>query len=556
MRIPCHRGSVVACSSNVVRLLPKTRNGAAKLPLVFAIQMIVAASVSAEIAQPKVIVATDLAKRVPDLLSAGLAELHPVPQNTFFKRHAVGFEARGTVAGVERRIYSNTEGKLFVVLGGGKLVADDITTTAPNGTLLSRYAFQVTGKADPEGQGGPYSVEFALYTQCPQSVVLADRPGLIIPGTAGTAGFPDDAPRRIEFVVPSEVTALLPTSFFLGVKLSRDNVGILMGAPAFEGHSDDNWDFPPFACLSFFGGFPEQPHASFGAEVFDREESGETHVEFKARRLSGPTFNPGADVWLVDDMELLTPNCEMVAYEVGINGPAHYDFEFRSSCDSDPIGGTTTSLNNSQDGTRLFRVLLNEPVALPQNPWFAIRVGNTVGGTVVAGTRPTIGDSADFFGVISPEGACELQNSGTGIHAALHLTVTCAGPASKGACCDMYILDGAGEAVCRHLAEINCPFPPRDSDLLPLWRDGEFCEADPFLFPCGVSACQKPDGICEDLTKNQCMAVEPLESPRTWELGRFCSFSIPATSEWGLVVLALLVLTAGTALARWRRAAA
>ncbi|MCH7631797.1 MAG: hypothetical protein IIB59_01180, partial [Planctomycetes bacterium] len=377
---------------------------------------------------------------LPNVLSSGLVHMAPVPRGTVFKRHVIGADgAERVVAGVERRIYSNTEGKLFLALGGGKLVADDITTTAPHNILLGRYTFQVTGQVDPAGQGGPYSVEFGLYSQCPQSVRSADRPGLIIDGTGGTAVFTDDAPRQIEWVVPGDVIARLPTNFLLGVKLSHDNVGIVLGAPAFEGHSADKWDFPPFVCASFLGGFPDQPHASFNAEIFDREDSGETHVEYKAQRLSGPTFNPGSTVWLLDDLQLLTPNCEMVAYEVAIKGNARYDFEFRGSCNGGAIAGTDKALINSQDDLRLFRVLLNEPVALPQRPWFAVKVSNTVGGTVVAGTRPTIGDSADFFGVINAENACELETVGTGIRASLHLTVTCAGAAPKGACCDMFL---------------------------------------------------------------------------------------------------------------------
>ena len=178
-------------------------------------------------------------------------------------------------------------------------------------------------------------------------------------------------------------------------------------------------------------------------------------MEYKAQRLSGPTFNPGSTVWLLDDLQLLTPNCEMVAYEVAIKGNARYDFEFRGSCNGGAIAGTDKALINSQDDLRLFRVLLNEPVALPQRPWFAVKVSNTVGGTVVAGTRPTIGNSENCFGVINAEGVCELETAGTGVHSALHLTVTCAGPAPKGACCDMFLLDEDGEAVCRQLAEIN-----------------------------------------------------------------------------------------------------
>lgn len=122
-----------------------------------------------------------------------------------------------------------------------------------------------------------------------------------------------------------------------------------------------------------------------------------------------------------------------------------------------------------------------------------------------------------------------------------------------GACCDPYNTEcnagrnagercitnadcmppGTCEAVCRQTTEANCPFPPPDSDLRPQWQEGAACTPNPFgSTPCGIAACcyLKPnpqipqifDQVCENLSKNQCEAKEPLDKPRSWQLGNYC----------------------------------
>ena len=71
---------------------------------------------------------------------------------------------------------------------------------------------------------------------------------------------------------------------------------------------------------------------------------------------------------------------------------------------------------------------------------------------------------------------------------------------------------------------MNCPWPwPQwTSPLQPSWVEGASCGADPFPLPCGVSACCRPDQVCENLTHNECNAVPPLDGPRQWQIGRYC----------------------------------
>ncbi len=211
--------------------------------------------------------ATDSTDPQPNTQQVNGIQTFMLPGGTVFQRQIVGeSESKGVVAGGERLIYSNTKGLYSAKITPGYLVADDISTTAPDGCTLSRFTFQVTGKGNPSLPAAPYGVSWALYENCPNSWPEVYRPQLIIDGTEGSADFPDGDPRTIEFIPPEPVT--IPTNFWLGFTFTGDNAGMVVGAPAFEGHTADVIDFPGFACNTDLGGFPSQPHASFNAEVF------------------------------------------------------------------------------------------------------------------------------------------------------------------------------------------------------------------------------------------------------------------------------------------------
>ena len=67
-----------------------------------------------------------------------------------------------------------------------------------------------------------------------------------------------------------------------------------------------------------------------------------------------------------------------------------------------------------------------------------------------------------------------------------------------------------------------------------------------------VGACPFPDGHCEDLSEEAC----ELAGGKYLGDGTTCLTAIPAVSEWGLLVMALLGLVAGTVMFRGRRAVA
>jgi len=95
--------------------------------------------------------------------------------------HVGGGGQAVSVAGVEEKlIYSALLGSVVAQVPPQQLVADDIVYTAQPGSCgLRRYLFQVIGKANPEQEGGEYTVTYGLYDNCPGAG------GKLIPGTGG-----------------------------------------------------------------------------------------------------------------------------------------------------------------------------------------------------------------------------------------------------------------------------------------------------------------------------------------------------------------------------------
>ena len=469
-------------------------------------------------------------------------EVYPLPPDTVFHHVETSADRAPVTAGEEKLIYSNTLGTFGAVPGANRLVADDIATTGGPGCPLRRYAFPVVGKVDPNGIGGAYTVTFALYSSCPGSVPSASRPALVIPGTQGQGVFPDDAPRLITFVAGPNVP--LQTNMWLGVSFSRGNAGVVVGAPAMKGFSADSFDYPWFPCSLDLGGFPDQPHASFNAEIYADADCPEAFVGYKDNRPSGSLYNPGANLTFADDIQLGVNGCQMVAYEVAAKGVAFYTFDMRLACEGPAIPGTEKFFTvGSGTDVKIARFIVDPPIPLPQNLWFSAKINNVNGGVVVAGVQAAVGQTEDVIGVIGDTGCSPINFPNTGIRAALNVSITCAGAPPVGACCDMIFFQCVGgpddgrlccpedtdvgsfchqdatapdayppcaapgtcEMLCRDgLPEMNCPtfvagVPPQRA-----WTSGEACTAGLFVPACGVAACCVAKGACENLTRAEC----------------------------------------------------
>jgi len=485
-------------------------------------------------------------------------------------RVVVAANASGDVA--DKLVYSNTEGRFALEVPGNTLISDDLTLTVEGGCALRRLLFEVTGKAKPfacsgtGGDCGPYRVDYALYDACPNAG------GQLIEGTAGCAStdgvggclpIHTAGPIRLGLVVPSETTIPLPPRVWLALRFNRDHAGIIVGAPALEGFSQDVFDYIGFSCAAGLGGFPGQPHASFNAQLYADPACADTHLTYQNIAAEKPGFSAGINGCVADDLSL-NRACDMVAMEVGVRNRGIYEIALQPDADGSPIGGcsmegaaddlnvpgTFRAFVVNQDGLQLRRFTFDPPIPLPQRNIFALmKIRNADAGWILTQHEASVGFTRASYHVWNEQiNAWERRFLPNGKYGGFHLAITCAGEAPVGACCDQYLRDESDEAVCRDVPEINCPFPPKGSRLNPGWADGVPCHVcedgvrdglgcrrddecaggmcvdnDPFELPCGASACCKPGEGCSNLTKNECDLLFPLDAPRDWQLGQFCA---------------------------------
>ncbi len=489
--------------------------------------------------------------------------------------------AAGIAGTAEKLIYDNPLGQFAIEFPAGQMVADDLTLSVKTDCPLTRYRFQVIGKANPDACGGegvtcgPLRVDFSLWNECPNADGVDGTSSAVIEGTTGCAStepgdgcmlLPDaDALTEINFV-PS-VPVLLPSTVWLRVTMNRANAGVIVGAPALLGYSTDVLDTIGIPCNSSVGGFPNWPHSSFNASVYGDETCGDTFLTYQNIRASGGGITEGSLTCIAEDITL-NRTCNMVQMEVAVRGRGRYDFELRRrTADGSPEGfcndfsafgpnaipGSQFVFGNSEDGLNVHRKVFDPPVPLPVETLQVVFMGNNVNARWVLTQRDaSVGSTDATYHVFSGNadgGSWALNNPDViaRTYGGFHVTITCDGAPPVGACCDQYFRDEAGEAVCRDVPEINCAFPSRGTSLRPSWQEGASCRvcdagssgglactddtdcpesicvaAEPFEHPCGLSACCKPDQTCENLTLNECYVVEPLDRPKVYYLGQYC----------------------------------
>jgi hypothetical protein len=503
-----------------------------------------------------------------------------------FKHHTVvaGDETGSVATGDDDEgdlAYLNVNGRFVNSLRANELVADDLTLRVRKGCKLRRFSFQVSGRADPAGIGGPFRVFYSIYNTCPNAG------GSIIGGVTGLVDFADDAPREVEVVVPGDVN-LPRTTIWLAVRFNRDNCGVVLGSPALTGYSTDVYDFPLLNCNGNIGGFPSFPHASFNAKVYTDAACDDAYPGYRniAPGEAGHSF--GSNVRYADDLEFNVQTCDLIGYEIGVKGQASYSVDLRRDAGGLPgsvITGTNTSFPSAGPNIQIFTYVIDPPIRLtgaPNKVWMTVKPNTGTGKWIRTGRNAQVGNTA--FGL-----ARELEGGSwvaafpadeEAVHGGYYAVLTCANAPPTGACCDMFVTDALGDSVCRTVPQMNCPFPPRGTLLRPAWAQGvacrvcdggcndgaacdddkdcvgagadgdcfdEFCvggcndneacfndddclgamdgtcvDNDPFLVPCGKAACCTPQDTCIDLTRRECNAVEPPFRPRQWQGGLYC----------------------------------
>ena len=460
-----------------------------------------------------------------------------------------------TCEGDPSAVYCNTLGTAAFAPGDPlhlTRIADDVTLASVGGCILDRYVIRVTGDRNGDGSGtalGAYTVNFGLYEACPGAG--ADTP---IEGAAGQVTVPAEEAGIIKEIVfhPSfGANVELPPDFYLGVRFSRDLCGVILGAPATLGFSADRFDFPGFPCAAGFGGFPAGPHASFYAEIYVEGECPDAFVGYKNTNHSGPHYSAGVRARFADDVRLGVIDCNMVAYEIAHKGDGIIGADLRSFLsNSDPdngglIPGTRLYCFSSGSDVQVCRKEFETPIPLPPSTFYVTyQTSSGYTGPLQTCKRSNPGSTENFF-LAYAAGEWRPQEFESGCWGAFELTVFCEDTPPTGACCDMLLTDQDGEAVCRdNLPLMNCANP-----VPTLWKEdrecastciggenaGEPCtrQADcpegvcpgPFNHPCGVAACCKPEGGCQNLTRNACYAIEPVDAARMYQRDQFCGES-------------------------------
>lgn len=521
--------------------------------------------------------------------SSDVLKTFPIPEGTkHFRLDTIHGQVAGSVAATshETLIYSARLGATITQVSPFLLIADDIFNNAAPGCVLRRFTFQTIGIANPASGGGAYSITYALYDNCPGAggKIIED----LNSGQKITGQIPIGAERESEIIthsiiIPVDQNIILPCSVWLGLKTSRSNVGIIMGAPPIRGFSDDVVDFPGFACNADIGGFPSFGHATFNVEIFGDASCSPAFLGYRNEKAFKGGFSVGTDTLIADDIELGGQGCQMIAYEVGVRGPGLYTFDIRRDAGGIPgssISGTRKLFVQNVNTFRSECFSFTSPISLDTNFWVTFKVNNDVGGWINNESNATWGNTTRSF-AIRNGGVWEIVDSddpNIPNFGGFYFSVQCEGEAPLGACCDMFLRDAEGDAVCRDLPQMNCSFPPRGGDLRPAWKQGASCRVcshginedllcsdiedclgmfcdddgtecsvdddcvdgscviatcvdnDPFTVICGQAACCKPSGAnapaCENLTRNQCNAVEPVEGARQWQRGKLCGSQI------------------------------
>jgi len=494
-------------------------------------------------------------------------QLRPLPPNARVITHHAGGsrQAAHSLSGddSQRLLYSNTLGRRIYAPGTMIRIADDIFTLAADDFELAAYLIRVCGGV--EDGDGEFDVIVSLFDQCPSSLPW-DAPA--IPGTEmkftglvdneedihelvidysdPNIGICDDARAcRIsaqdcldESACVDGPPVIVPSSLWLRVEFSTDEAGWIVGAPATFSYSADRYSHTITGCDTSFGGYPEHPHASFFAKLFGTNVWWTHTIKYLAADPEGPVFDvPGGTsyVRLADDIQLTDFWCELSAIEIATKGtadPYEIDFDLRERLEDGPIPGTQRTSVSRDDGglgeLEIARFTFDPGLNLPRDFWITWQANKPRTGLINAG-RTFVGSSRPVYAAYNhPDNPGEWAEyiPADGSPAIFGVAIFCRFQIPWGACCHDQPDEGGQDPVCvdrvsvlgcvdqRWLYGATCPEGHNDPD-------------DPWLlrgYPaCGTHACCKPDNTCENLPRDECVAItDERGHPSKWFPGEFC----------------------------------
>ena len=463
-----------------------------------------------------------------------LGELvRPLHSEAEVRRYVITAAGRteGTVAGptstdgTSRLAYSNTLGKwVFGPVAGlaGVRIADDITTTAGPGCNLDRYVIMVSGDMRGDGSGvGPFGVDVGLYEMCPG----ASTEPVAIEGTSAHVDLPDNGTYVVVLLIPPDMDIPIPSSLYLGMSFSRDNVGVVVGAPATVGFSVDRFDYPGFPCAAGLGGFPQAEHASFYAQIYVRDECPASFPGYINTNHGGGPFSAGKSRLFADRIRLAVDECNLIGYQIAHKGNGIIQVDLRTELSiSDPENGgkipDSRAFIWSLGGDIQVHNQYFAPVDLSVygQVWVAFKTTTSSAGPVLTCREPGVGDTANEYMTYD-----EVRSEWTAVQGeescwlGFDVTLYCEGLPPIGACCDMFLTENAaclggpnaGDSCIRRGDCRVCVGGPNDGN----WcsYDGHCPEGD-----CPVTAECVGDSVCRELPRMNCAF------PELWAEGGRC----------------------------------
>jgi|GEM_PF-1389999 len=466
------------------------------------------------------------------------ARVSPMPE-TYVVREAypVGHVPREARDGENEPvlIYRNTLGTVLFQPGAGNRVADDLWTRLAAPCALDHMRVRVTGGV--EGGGGDFLAEVELYDGCPDVnadgqpiqgtktlfgpldddlgifhdliLDLSDR-GICDDGEACTVAQQDCADASTYLANPLDI----PPNIWMRIRFSSSSAALIRGAPAEVGFSVDGYDDVFGTCHNYFGGWPENPHASFWIEAYAAPNCDTHFLAYLATKPTGapvlPTEIPGgsATMRLADDITLTVDDCVLSAYEIGMkgtDGPFQMSIDLRWPDLETVIPQTARTFIGRGDGTYEVAHFSVPPeiavtVGGSDQPIFLTWAANASNTGVVDANMPDEGENLPGLFALDRTGSPGWASLYEYWPFAASATVFCRGERPVGACCPQgSAVPGLGNECFDNVPISHCP----DTR----WLANTTCDENLFAPPCGSAACCLPDGTCRDLFEADCDAV-------------------------------------------------
>ncbi len=455
-------------------------------------------------------------------------ELLPLPAATQLLRHVARPDGSITTTAGDpppgKLVYSNTFGQLLYPPLANRAIADDLTTTAVGTCALRQFMVRVGGRV-PNGTG-EFACRVRLFDGCPST-----SGGQVIPGTGFWFEHLSDSDTAWHDLVVdfSDSPIPIPPTVWLEVMFTTDTAGIVVGTLPEVGFSARQFFHQFLGCSAIVGPVDGSIYASFYARLFVDDDCDTHHITYSTTYPGGPAFVIPGTRRVADDLNLITDQCELSSYELGIrgtDGAFNMDIDLRLPNAIEPIPGTErTYTGRGQGSLEIARFAFPPGIFVPSEVWASWKPDRGMTGVVRTNTVHVGSSSRNGF-QFEPPGLTGWQPfepifGSTGY---FYVNVFCRGDAPTGACC----------AGAPPVEPIRCYDPyPVTSCQVGRWAQGNTCADADFDPPCGAYACCLPSNTCEYFTNAECTGMGGVHLPNEdcADEPFTCGFHVCHTSE-------------------------